>query len=227
MLALVKQLSRWSIKILFFVISCVLQKIYYFNTISTKKMIMIRKFLNLTLACFLFSSSWGYADVVASKSEQPKPLTTNNDKNNISEQILTGQVLKPDTPVDNSLNTKSIKIVNDNDSIIEKKNFNPFVINEALREEKIKELKKRQIERRLKLGVPITPVVAKTEEELKKENENKILEAINLAKIESKNKKEKELAAKISDPTLTRYIGLINNKKMYQDLTTNEYFSVE
>ena len=53
------------------------------------------------------------------------------------------------------------------------------------------------------------------------------IEAIDKAKVEKQEKREKELASKIADPAKSRYIGVINGKRMYQDLTTSEYFSVE
>lgn len=196
-------------------------------------MIMIRNFLKITLTGFLLSSSLVYADTGTLPAVEPKPLTTINEKPEpVAEKVLTGAVLEPKKVLEQNgiLDPKAITKVEAGVSEIDlsKKNLNPFLVDEKLREEKIRELKKLQVERRLKLGIPIAPVVvAKSEEEVKKENENKILEAINVAKVEKQEKREKELASKIADPEKSRYIGVINGKRMYQDLTTSEYFSVE
>lgn len=179
------------------------------------------------------SSGLVYAETGNLPSVEPKPLTIITEKPEPNaEKILTGSVIETNKPLEQKGITE-VKVIPETTQsfpVVEadKKNLNPFLVNEKLREDKIKELKKLQVERRLKLGIPIAPVViAKSDEEIKKENENKILEAINLAKVEKQEKREKELASKIADPEKSRYIGVINGKRMYQDLTTSEYFSVE
>lgn len=179
------------------------------------------------------SSSLVYADTGTLPAEEPKPLTIINEKPDPNaEKILTGNIIDSKKDLEQNVILKDKVITEKVDTAPEidtsKKNLNPFLVNEKLREDKIRELKKIQVERRLKLGIPIVPlVVAKSEEEIKKENESKILDAINLAKVEKQEKREKELASKIADPEKSRYIGVINGKRMYQDLTTSEYFSVE
>lgn len=211
---------------------------------------MIRNFQKFVLTGSILFSGFSWADQAMNPVSIPNPETGNANVMIAPKPVVEAPVL---TPVENKPQSEVVvpaKVNNVAEPVLQKEvvkvdgvsseqnkvtdvsTLNPFTVNEKQREEKLKELKKAQMERRLKLGMEQKaqmPIVeaSKTPEDLRKENESKILAAINAANEAKQERKAKEKSDKEAKAQKARYIGFINGKKMYQDDTTGEYFSID